>query len=72
MARHRKICKELKKVASSETEEDRDGEKDVTSSETEEDSDGEKPGPSTEAILEVDLNEDLALSESEDSGEEEK
>ena len=72
MARHRKICRELKKVASSETEEDRDGEKVITSSESEEDRDGEKPGPSTEASPEVDLSEDLALSESEDSEEEEK
>ena len=39
----------------------------VASTETREDRDGEKPGPSIEASSEVDLTEDLALSDSEDS-----
>ena len=58
MARHRKICKERKKV--------------VTSSENEEDREGEKPGPSSQVSPEVDLYEDLALEDSNDSDEEEE
>ena len=59
MASHRKreICKERKKV--------------ITSSERDEDREGEKVGPSTEDREEVDLYEDLALEDSDDSDEEE-
>ena len=60
MASHRKreICKERKKV--------------ITSSERDEDREVEKPGPSTEdSSEEVDLYEDLALEDSDDSDEEE-
>ena len=60
MARHRKreICKGRKKV--------------ITSSEREEDREGRKPGPSSQDSPEIDLYEDLALEDSDDSDEEEE